>query len=115
MMTSSSLERRVAPRFAVSCVGELAALTEALEGAISDISVTGCCLDISEDTEHMVGRYGILRMPVASGSFSQSIIPVTIANHRAHDGLFRLGLQFGRLTVPQTRGLITLMDGLLRA
>ena len=112
-MSSASIERRVAPRFAVRCMGELASGSSVVDVTVSDMSVTGCGIELEDAAADALGRTGVLSIRPADGSGAPVMLPVVVSNHRVTGDRARLGLQFSRLTMVQMRGLIGVMDGMI--
>lgn len=112
-MASGSVERRVAPRFAVKCAGELASGSSVIAVTVSDMSVTGCGIEIEELPAEALGRTGVLSIQPADAASPPVLLPVIVSNHRAAGDRARLGLQFRRLDMGQMRRLIGVMDGMI--
>lgn len=110
-MSSAAIERRAAPRFAVRCSGELASGTTVTAVVISDMSVTGCGVEVSGRAVGEFGCVGVLSIAPAQGTTAPVLLPVTISDRRADGAIPRLGLQFRPLSVAQMRGLVGVMDG----
>ncbi len=113
VMSSSSVERRVAPRFAVKCAGELASGSSVAAVTVSDMSVTGCGIEIENLPDGALGNTGVLSIRPADGASPPVMLPVIVSNHRAAGDRARLGLQFRRLSMGQMRSLIGVMDGMI--
>ena len=112
-MVSSAIERRMTPRFAVKCMGELASGSGLQAVVISDLSMTGCGIELSDEGSGEVGLNGVLSI-TASGNLTQPVLlPVTIINCRVSDSRTRLGLQFRPLSIPQVRSLIGVIDSMI--
>ncbi len=112
-MTSGTIERRVAPRFAVVCTGELAYGSTVASVQISDMSVTGCGIDLKAlpaDANDSVGHAAVLNVRPSGASAPPVMLPVVINNCRAGGNGLRLGLQFRRLSMPQMRNLIGILE-----
>ena len=114
-MSLAAIERRKAPRFGVECTGELASGTCLFTVKIIDMSVSGCGVEILEppdSEEDAFGPIGILGIAGASQS-KVVLLPVAVNEERFTGGKRRLGLQFRRLSPPQMRNLIAVMDALI--
>ena len=109
-MTSAAIERRVAPRFAVQCTAELAFGSSVTEVVISDISVTGCGIEVPEGVEDALRGNGVLSILSPDGGSSPVMLPVVMSHRRREGGRLRFGLQFRRLSMGQMRGLIGVLD-----
>ena len=94
-------------------MGELASGTDVTDVAISDISVTGCGIEIVDAAEDVLGRIGVLSIRPADATATPVMLPVVISNHRADGDRARLGLQFRRLSMTQMRSLIGVLDGMI--
>ena len=112
-MSSGSIERRVAPRFSVKCTGELASGSSVVDVAVSDMSVTGCGIELDDAPADALGRTGVLSIRPADGVGAPVMLPVVVSNHRASGDRARLGLQFRRLNMGQMRSLIGVLDGMI--
>ena len=113
LMSAASIERRVAPRFSVKCTGELASGSSAVEVTVSDMSVTGCGIEIEDVAADALGRTGVLSIRLADGAGAPVMLPVVVSNHRVTGDRARLGLQFRRLDMAQMRSLIGVLDGMI--
>ena len=114
-MNSAAVERRIAPRFAVRCIGELASGSAVVHVRISNMSVTGCGIEMTEGLEAIsgaLGRTGVLNLR-ASETSMPVMLPVTISNQRNAEGRTLLGLQFRQLSMQQMRSLIVVLDGVI--
>ena len=112
-MSSATIERRVAPRFAVVCTGELAYGSTVASVQISDMSVTGCGVDLTDvppGANDSIGHAAVLNVRSAGTAAPPVMLPVVISNCRADGRGLRLGLQFRRLSMPQMRNLIGLIE-----
>ena len=108
-MVVTTKDRRNATRFTVTCDGELAAGTDLQSVQITDISVTGCGLDILDDCSALgtwVGRVAVLNVGPVAGSHDGMTLPVVIRYGQSEGATTRLGLEFPLLSPRQTRALI---------
>ena len=113
VMGSASVERRIAPRFSVRCAGELASGSAMVAVTVSDMSVTGCGIEIEDMPFEALGRTGVLSIRPAGDAAAAVMLPVIVSNHRVAGDRARLGLQFPRLSMGQMRSLIGIMDGMI--
>ena len=113
LMSSASVERRVAPRFTVKCTGELASGNAVVDVTVNDMSVTGCGIEIDGDPAATLGGAGVLSLGPSDGGTPPVMLPVVISNHCVVGDRARLGLQFRRLSMGQMRNLIGVMDGMI--
>ncbi len=67
-MGSASVERRIAPRFSVRCTGELASGSCVVAVTVSDMSVTGCGIEVDDMLVEALGRTGVLSIRPAGDS-----------------------------------------------
>ena len=112
-MSSAGVERRIAPRFAVSCLGELASGNAVLDVQVSNMSVTGCGIEmagIPDPVSGSLGRTGVLNVRAEAGTV---MLPVAISNQRSVEGRTLIGLQFRQLSMQQMRSLIKVLDSVI--
>ena len=111
-MSSAGVERRIAPRFAVSCLGELASGSAVLDVQVSNMSVTGCGIEMTgiPDASDSLGRTGVLNLRADAGTV---MLPVSISNQRNVEGRMLIGLQFRQLSMQQMRSLIKVLDSVI--
>ena len=95
-MSLAGVERRIAPRFAVSCMGELASGSAVLDVQISNMSVTGCGIMVGDNLPEGLGRTGVLNIRAETGAV---MLPVAVSNQRNADGKMLVGLQFRQLSI----------------
>ena len=112
-MSSTGVERRIAPRFAVSCLGELASGSAVLDVQVSNMSVTGCGIEmagVTDSASGSLGRTGVLNLRADAGTV---MLPISISNQRSVDGRMLIGLQFRQLSMQQMRSLIKVLDSVI--
>ena len=112
-MSSAGVERRIAPRFAVSCLGELASGNAVLDVQVSNMSVTGCGIEmpgVPDPVSGSLGRTGVLNVRAEAGTV---MLPVAISNQRSVEGRTLIGLQFRQLSMQQMRSLIKVLDSVI--
>ena len=112
-MSSAGVERRIAPRFAVSCLGELASGSAVLDVQVSNMSVTGCGIEMTSVPDTVagsLGRTGVLNLQADAGTV---MLPVAVINQRNVEGRMLIGLQFRQLSMQQMRSLIKVLDSVI--
>ena len=108
-MQSTSPDRRLAPRFDVRCIGELAWGDTLVEVEIVDMSITGCGIRLADTADVGLGSYGILNFRTDQPRLGV-LLPVTIINRTVDQGTLRCGLEYKRLSKRQMRTLISLLN-----
>ena len=108
-MQSTSLDRRLAPRFDVRCFGELAWGDKLVEVEIVDMSITGCGIKLADQAAAGPGAYGILNIHTDQPRLGV-LLPVAIINRSVDGGTMRCGLEYKRLSKRQMRSLIALLN-----
>ena len=115
-MMSSSFERRAAPRFNVGCIAELAAFSGVARVRLSDISTSGCGVEILGPIEGQwddLKGCAVLFLPQRGGMEQATAVPVSVTYLRTRAKQTRLGLKFQSLSLQQSRSLLELIDSLV--
>lgn len=115
-MMSSSFERRAAPRFNVGCTAELAAFNGVARVRLSDISTSGCGVEVLGPVEGQwedLKGCAVLFLPQRPGAEHAAALPVSVTYLRTRAKQTRLGLKFQSLSLQQSRSLLELIDSLV--
>ena len=111
-MPALTVERRAAPRFATSCVAELASKSSLVRVQIPAKSVTGCRVEIlrfNEDMPTDPGSTGILNIKWDAKS-AGLLIPVALRVVTVGHGRWNYGLQFRSLVPRLGKQIIVVME-----
>ena len=109
-----AFERRSVRRFAVSYSGELASGTSVMPVVVSDVSYTGCGVESVEPPSETVGRTGVISIRGTHHNAPPLLLPVMICNQRVESGKSRIGLQFRKLSKPQVRDLLGVLEKVIQ-
>ncbi len=111
-MSTSAIERRIAPRFGLDYHAELACGDALLPVQVWDVSMTGCGLKVMNgalSSAHPLSTKGLLIFDLQGDNVS-TMLPVRLINTRIEARTFCYGVGFRVLSQRQKRNLIRLIE-----